>query len=105
MSYLCEICGTAFDEPTIIERNENIAGFWVPYRAAVCPICGTPYFVKAEECSCGGVRIAGDRLCKECRGNLLKRITGFFDELTVEEEEQFDDWMDGESIANRKRWS
>ena len=43
-------------------------------------------------------------LCRPCRRRLLKAVTAFFDDLTVEEEAQFDEWMDGDSITDRRRW-
>jgi hypothetical protein len=35
---------------------------------------------------------------------LKKKIINFFDYMTAEEEEQFDIWMDGDSIVNRRKW-
>lgn len=104
MRYRCDICETVFDEPRVVKRQERLNGFLYSDETAMCPICATPYFSEVEDCTCGGVRERNKPLCKECRSNLLKRITGLFDELTAEEEEQFDDWMDGDSITSRKRW-
>lgn len=104
MSYLCEICGTVFEEPFVQDRRDILGGFPFRDKVSLCPICATPYYHKVEECTCGGVRSVGEKLCRGCRRGLLKRVVDFFDGLTAEEEEQFDDWMDGESITNRKRW-
>ena len=38
------------------------------------------------------------------REALLARITNFFDTLTCEEESQFDEWMDGDSVSDRRHW-
>ena len=34
-----------------------------------------------------------------------KRLTEFADSLTAEEEQQVDDWMDGDTITNRRNWT
>ena len=44
------------------------------------------------------------RLCRACRGDLLRRFTAFADTLTAEEEDQLDDWLDGDTITNRRTW-
>ena len=48
---------------------------------------------------------AGARLCDDCRKSLLDRLTEFADGLTAEEEQQVDDWMDGDTITNRRNWT
>lgn len=104
MSYICEICGLEFDEPLRIKRAERYGEFILHPTTEICPACNLPYFSKAEPCTCGGLRLEEDILCRKCRGELLKRVNEFFDELTAEEEEQFDSWMDGSSIEHRKNW-
>jgi len=34
----------------------------------------------------------------------LSRVNDFFDTLGVEEAEQFDSWMEADSISNRRNW-
>ncbi len=70
-----------------------------------CPECESPEVQPAEPCpKCGGAMRPGDLLCRPCRKALLVRITKLFDALTCAEEAQFDEWMDGDSIADRRRW-
>ena len=44
----------------------------------------------------------GPVLCESCRMSLKRRVTEFFDTLTAEEEQQFDAWMEGSSITERR---
>lgn len=104
MSYICDVCNTAFDEPLIVKRNVNLNGWFESTEEALCPICNNPYISKAEPCACGGLRRAHALMCRSCREDLAKRVNDFFDGLTAEEEQQFDDWMDGDTITNRKAW-
>lgn len=104
MSYLCDICGTQFAEPLVVQKHERLGDWSTVARQELCPICNTPYISRAVDCQCGGLRLENERMCRACRGSLLKRVSAFFDELTAEEEEQFDDWMDGDSIIHRKAW-
>lgn len=104
MSYLCDICSVAFDEPLVIKRTVRLNGWLHNEEEALCPLCATPYFSEADRCKCGEVKPKSKNLCRKCKRELLERVTAFFDELTAEEEEQFDEWMDGDTITNRKAW-
>lgn len=74
-------------------------------KSLECPACESPEVEPAEDCpKCGGAMRPGDRLCRSCRKALLARVTDFFDTLTYEEETQFDEWMDGNSITDRRHW-
>lgn len=43
--YICEICGTRFDEPLIREWKEpRPDGFREKFRQVLCPVCGEPHF-------------------------------------------------------------
>ena len=44
-------------------------------------------------------------MCRKCRKELLQKLNGFADLLSYEEEEQLDEWLDGESIRNRRNWA
>jgi hypothetical protein len=48
--------------------------------------------------------MSGDILCKPCRERLKRKFIAFADELTAPEEEQLDEWLDGVSVTERKRW-
>ena len=88
---ICMECETAFQ-----------AAFCTPLE---CPACESTLVEPADACpTCGGPMRPRDSLCRTCRRALLVRITDFFDTLTYEEEAQFDDWMDGCSITDRRRW-
>ena len=103
--YLCPICNTAFDRPYIHTDYEWQDGFPRPDTEESCPICASPYFEKAVLCPrCGEWMPDRGRLCRTCRGDLLRRFTDFADTLTAEEEEQLDDWLDGDTITNRRTW-
>ena len=70
-----------------------------------CPACESSMVEAAEACpKCGGAMRPRDWLCRPCRRRLVKRVIAFFDDLTCEEEAQFDDWMDGDSVTDRRRW-
>lgn len=74
-------------------------------KELACPACESTEVVPADVCPrCGGAMRPKDWLCRPCRRRLLKAVTAFFDDLTVEEEAQFDEWMDGDSITDRRRW-
>lgn len=100
--YLCETCGTGFDEPHRHTVHETLAGFPSTYTEEACPICGGGIFTKADDCpKCGGLKLSREHLCRGCRAELARRFTAFADELTAEEEEQLDEWLDGSSITDR----
>lgn len=105
MKYLCDICNTSFEEPLVIERPERLGEWFSTDRQELCPICAQPHFSEVDECACGGVRRLHEIMCRDCRRALLKRVADFFDTMTSEEEAQFDDWMDGDSITERNRWT
>ena len=103
--YLCTLFGTAFDEPFIRQEKSVEDGFVRIDTSVLCPVCFHPYFTAADTCSCGGWKPAGEYLCQDCRRDLLRRFTAFADSLTADEEAQLDDWLDGESITNRRNWT
>ena len=104
--YLCNTCGTFFDEPHRYTLHEHIAGLPFTYNGESCPICSGALFTEADECpKCGDPKPARDTLCRPCRRSLLRRFTAFADCLTAEEEQQLDEWLDGSSITDRKRWN
>ena len=74
-------------------------------KELACPACESTEVRPAETCpKCGGAMRPRDWICRPCRKALLARITNFFDTLTCEEESQFDEWMDGDSVSDRRRW-
>ena len=100
--YLCETCGTVFDEPHRFTLHEHINGIPFDYNGEACPICGGGIFTKANDCpKCGGLKLSSEHLCRSCRADLARRFTAFADELTAEEETQLDEWLDGNSITDR----
>lgn len=106
MKYACDYCGVIFDKPSIVHYTEHLGEHLRrSYSDERCPICGCCSFREMDECrGCGSTAEAGDILCRKCKRNLKKRIIDFCDTLTAEEEEQFDEWMDGDSITNRRNW-
>lgn len=89
--YICMECQTVF-----------YTGLRPPIE---CPACESPDVEPAEDCpKCGGGIRPEDWLCRACRKKLLARVTDFFDTLTENEESQFDEWMDGNSITDRRHW-
>lgn len=100
--YLCETCGTVFDEPHRRTHHEHIGVIAYGFTEEACPICGGGIFTKADDCpKCGGLKLSREHLCRGCRADLARRFTAFADELTAEEEEQLDEWLDGSSITDR----
>lgn len=103
--YRCDYCGVFFDEPTVTRHSESIDRRIRRYSEEHCPICGGDSFTESNTCpGCFGQKLLTDLLCDSCRESLKARVIGFFDTLTAREEQQFDDWMDGCSIQNRKDW-
>lgn len=105
--YRCNYCEAGFDEPITVTYKEHIGENMTRlYKEERCPICGCDNFREVDICQkCGDpTEEQGDILCKRCKRILKKKIIGFFDLLTATEEEQFDAWMDGESITNRRAW-
>ena len=106
INYICNHCNTPFDEPQIINYTENLGEFQMPVSEERCPICGCDSFTAAEECpKCEGAKPLPETLCKKCRKSLKERFIAFADELTAEEEEQLDDWLDGDIVENRRNWT
>jgi hypothetical protein len=107
MGYQCNYCQVAFNEPTIVSYTEHLGeGVTRTYKEERCPVCGCNSFEEVDECiQCGRPTPLGEILCKRCKRGLKKKIINFFDYMTAEEEEQFDIWMDGDSIVNRRKWT
>ena len=103
--YKCEICGAEFAHPYIREYTDQTVDCKAKFLELLCPECFTPDIDEANSCpGCDGFKFRGEILCKTCRADLLKRFTAFADELTAEEAQQLDDWLDGVSITERKKW-
>lgn len=105
MEYICDTCGTPFDMPLYRTSRDVIDGHTMQTREAFCPVCGSPDFEAADTCPCGNAKHKEDILCRKCRKELLQKFTDFADLLSYEEEEQLDEWLDGESIRNRRNWT
>lgn len=104
--YKCMDCGLVFDEP--MERREKVHTQVEPeiYVEYVCPDCLNTEIAEADLCpECGSAKYKDEILCRDCREDLLDRVKAFFDGFTAEEEEQFDEWMDGRSITDRREWA
>lgn len=103
--YICDYCDARFDEPEAVHYVEVSGDFKRRYTEYFCPICGEESFSEADSCpKCGEAKLTTDTLCRDCRKSLLDRLTEFADGLTAEEEQQLDDWMDGDTITNRRSW-
>ena len=108
VNYKCDYCGVYFDTPNVVHHSETLGDGWVRgYNEELCPICGSDSFQDATTCpQCEEPMLAHrQHLCDKCRTSLKERFTAFADELTAEEEQQIDDWMDGDSITNRRNWT
>lgn len=105
MKYQCEACGVFLDRPITVSHTERVGDWTRTYTEDVCPVCGVAdCLTKADDCECGRPKAAAERLCGTCTESLKERVCAFFDALTADEEEQFDDWMDGDTITNRRTW-
>lgn len=104
MSYICDICDTRFDEPVRRRASCVILGQRLAYEEEFCPVCESPRFEKADRCTCNNTKLEEETMCRECRQEFARKVCRFFDALSPEELEQFDAWMDGESIENRRKW-
>ena len=104
--YLCENCGASFAHPFVREYTDQTVDCKATFRECLCPNCFMPYIEEANSCpGCDGFKFRDEILCKKCRADLLKRFTAFADELTAEQEQQLDEWLDGDTIENRRKWS
>ena len=106
IQYQCNYCDVCFDEPITVTYKEHLGENTTRlYRDERCPVCGCDSFREVGEChQCGGPADVGQILCRKCKRSLKKRLVEFFDTLTAEEEQQFDEWMDGDTITNRREW-
>lgn len=104
--YLCARCGAHFEHPFFDEYIDQTVDCKAKFREPLCPYCSDPVIDEANSCpGCDGFKFRDEILCKDCRASLLEHVRAFADELTAEQEEQFNDWMDGDVIENRGRWS
>ena len=104
--YVCEICDVTFSEPLAVkEMNGDGENRWEEITLC-CPVCMESRYSTIDRCPvCDEWKLSGDILCKPCRKNLKNKLAAFAYELTAEEEEQLDEWMDGVSITERKKWN
>lgn len=101
----CQICGTFFDSPVVLEGIDASVDPKYRYREELCPSCGQPYIEDASICPiCHDYMPAGEIICKPCRQSLLRRFNAFADGLKEEEENQLDEWLDGRSIKERSNF-
>lgn len=100
----CDLCGGVFSEPltrretcTDGDGRRQIVSTWL------CPQCGLEtHLERVNRCpQCGSWKRRDDALCDICRGALKRRFCDFCDELTPEEADVLDDWLDGRSIHAR----
>ena len=103
--YICDICDVVFAEPVAVkEINGNGEHRWEEIFLC-CPICMESHYSTVDECPvCDDWKMSGDRLCKPCRNRLKEKFIAFAGELTAPEEEQLDDWLDGVSVTERRKW-
>lgn len=101
--FICQDCGGYFTEPDVDASGFEHAFGFTATHVPVCPYCESPEFEAADICpQCGEARKRqADILCPVCRHDLYARVTEFFDTLTEDEEKQFDEWMEGNSITDR----
>ena len=109
MSFYCNGCKNIFSEPA---RKSD----WFHHKYGVskrttlaCPFCESTEIEEAVPCGtprCNtGFMHRGERICLDCRRDLLFRVCAFFGELSDEEIAVFDNWMDGNSITDRGCWT
>lgn len=78
MSYKCRICDAVFDEP------------FVDDGAPLCPFCANPYFDELDQapCSvCGGDRVDGEIICRDCGEKLVNEFRGMLSGLNINDAE------------------
>lgn len=102
--YLCNECLRCFFDPAVSRELVKTDLGDELYMSTQCPYCGGT-FEAAEHCSCGGVKYKGETLCVACRARLKEKFIKFADELTAEEEEQLDNWLDGNSVTERRKFA
>lgn len=104
--YKCEKCGLPFEHPFVRKYTDKSVDCKATFYEPICPHCGDDNIGDANSCpGCDGFKFRDEILCKDCRKSLLDRVIAFADELTAEQEEQINDWMDGDVIENRGKWS
>lgn len=102
--YLCRNCFRSFDEPhTVFEKVSTDRGAET-YTYNICPHCEEDDFEEADHCRCGDIKFKSNILCYGCRRTLAAKFNAFADELTAEEEEQLDEWLDGNSVTDRRKF-
>lgn len=101
--FICRECAGYFSRPSVDDFGFDHAFGRFINRREVCPYCESLDIEEAQDCpNCtGGKKLHDDILCPSCRAALYKRFVDFCDELTEEEEDQLDEWLDGESVKNR----
>ena len=104
IQFICEECGNPFRIPAQKRYKENLGEFIREYTIDTCPYCGCEEFTAADACQCGRAKYTGEILCVDCMVDLKNRFMAFADELTEDEEKQVDEWMDGSSITERRKW-
>ena len=104
MMYRCNFCSAVFTEYNILyEGVETDLGTEV-YTTHICPVCGCDDYEEVEPCVCGKAKSKDKVLCFDCRRFLKLKLANFAEFLTAEEEEQMDAWLDGNSIADWRKF-
>lgn len=105
--YICETCDMVFDEPLQLQDTEQLGEGVYQSRRELCPVCGGPYFTRADLCGCCKDRWKrlNEHLCANCREALKLKFAVFADDLTREEVLQLDSWLEGTSIEERRKWN
>lgn len=103
--FVCDICNVTFSEPIAVKETNGDGEHRWEEIILCCPICMESHYSTIDECPvCDEWKMSGDILCKPCRERLKRKFIAFADELTAPEEEQLDEWLDGVSVTERKRW-
>jgi hypothetical protein len=105
--FICDHCGTPFDEPVKVEYSEAISGeITRHYTEERCPICGCDSFSNAKLCPDCGAPMTADRIiCKNCAEAYMERINECFDHFTADGEEWFNEMMTHYDIDKRREWA
>lgn len=108
-NYICLDCRSTFEEPVAVQSDtypHDPYGPLIPDTSYLCPFCRSDLYLPAKECpGCNTDIPVEDALCFNCRKALLQKVNQFFDALTPHEIAQFDEWMDGNSIEDRRWWT